>query len=141
MKLLNKILHKVIYPSSLVFSIITLLIFLIQNANDDENKTFALFGLIYVCLLVIFASSLIYKSKLNTILKVLFHYLITSGSIVLYFVFFAKLGGNLQSNRLFVIFLITTVIYFVVAIPVLMIRTKKEKKQNEASDYKSQFGQ
>ena len=140
MKFLKTVYRKAILPASLVFSLVMLLILLIQYSNNSDNKAFILFGLIYVCLLVIFVSSLIYRTRLNTALKVIVHYVITAGSVTLYFVLFSKLGGQIQENRIFTLFLITTVIYFVIAIPILIVKSKKNKFKNEEEKYDSQFG-
>ena len=140
MKFLKTLWSKIIAPASFVFSLFVVFVFLIQNANDQDNKSIVLFGVLYLFLMVIFASALIYKTKLPTALKILINYAVSVGSILLYFVIFAKNGGNIQDNRLFVIFVVSSIIFFLIAIPVLLIKSKKNKKKNEEDIYKSQFG-
>ena len=122
--------------SSAYFTVITLLLLFAQALQEDTRYvTPSRFLLIYPFGVMMALGNLILTAKkMKLSAKTALHYLVTVASFYLFLLLPASNSGNP-----FTLILILTAIYFIIAAPIVIVRYLKNKKENEAVPYKSQF--
>lgn len=132
-------LNNVIYPASLIYTIITAIFYIASSrmTSDSGTKTYAFLMLAILVYAVILALMFgIFRTKLPYIVRTLIHYLMVAGSML---ILFAMAGSSFSPSSVVVILGILTLIYALIAIPVLIILYRKKSKENESKEYKSTF--
>ena len=122
--------------SSAYFTVITLLLLFAQALEEDTRYVLpSRFLLIYPFGVMMALGNLILMTKkIKLAAKTMLHYLITLTSFYLFLLAPSKGSGNP-----FVLILILTAVYFIIATPLIIVFSYKNKKQNETIPYKSQF--
>ena len=133
---IRKLLLYLFLWSSAYFTVITLLLLFAQALQSDSRYVDpSRFLLIYPFGIMMAFGNLTLKSKkIKLAAKTALHYAIT----VLSFYFFL-LSTSEKSGNPFTLILILTIVYFVIAAPIVVVCRIKSKKENEATPYKSQF--
>ena len=141
MKILDYIVTKILYPacaiftvSSGVFLIFTQLVSKYQKPAMYIDSYFMFFAL---AILISLCNRVFYIKKLSALLKTVLHAVLVIASIVI--VFYVK-AGTTESNPL-VLILLFSVLYALIAIPVLLILNAKNRKKKENKEYKSMFSE
>lgn len=133
----NQALEKLIYVllrACSYFTAITLFLLIIQSLKADSRYVSPTrFLLIFPFGVSLAVGNLVLKSKsLSIFAKTVSHYLI---SVVSFYVFLiAPIGKSANPIPLI---LILTVVYFIVATPIIIIAAKKHKKELEEAPYVS----
>ena len=126
----------ILVSSCVYFSAITLFLLIIQSFSADiRYVTPTRFLLIYPFSLTMALGNLVLESKsLKPAAKVITHYLISVGAFYAFLLAPAKNSGNPVT-----LILILTAIYFIIAIPIIVVRARKRKKENDATPYVSVY--
>jgi len=141
MKILDYIASKILYPACAIFTL-TSFVFLIFTDIVSKYQKPAIyidnyFMFFVLALLIALANRVFYIKKMSAMSKTILHAFLVLVSIVA--VFYIKNGAT-ESNPL-VLILLYAVLYAVVAIPVLLIVSAKNRKKKENKDYKSMFSE
>ena len=131
----GELLKYVFLWSSAYFTVITLVLLFSQALDTDTYVVPAKFLLIYPFAVVMALGNLVVKSQSMKLgAKTLLHCAMTIlGAYV-----FLILPNKTTANT-FVILITFTVIYFIIATPILIVRRSKLKKEEEKTPYKSMF--
>ncbi len=123
--------------------IFTFVVFSFYILGEIMSNTVKFLTLNTLSLLFLFSiwfaiSNLLFKSKkLNLIIKVTLHYIST---VIGFFVIFVWIPGNIENNsRAFLLTLVFSALYILVACAVLGIKFSVNRKNNEKSDYSSVY--
>lgn len=129
-------LKRILVRSCVYFTALTLMLLIIQAFSADiRYVTPTRFLLIYPFSLSMALGDLVLKAKsMKSATKVITHYLISVGAFYAFLLAPAKNSGNPV-----VLILILTAVYFIVAIPVIVVRARKRKKETEAAPYVSVY--
>lgn len=139
MKIFDYIITKILYPACAIFTLISC-IFLIFTEIVSAYQKPALyidsyFMFFALAVLISVSNRVFYIKKLSALSKTILHSVLVITSIVV--VFYVK-AGTTESNPL-VLILLFSVLYAIVAIPVLLIISSKHRKKKENKDYQSMF--
>lgn len=133
MKVIKFIFKEIIYPGSFIFTLYNIFAHIIDPLNEDNPERLKTFFLILLCCLAIAFVNKIFKTEMSLPAKIGIHY---AGVILSVIGIFVIMGSN---NAIAPIFFATTVIYAIIAIPVLIINKKLNDKKNEEDKYDKQF--
>lgn len=141
MKILDYIITKILYPACAVFTIMSC-VFLVFTQIVTEYQKPAIyidsyFMFFALAVLIALSNRVFYIKKLSALSKTVLHAVLVIASIVI--VFYVK-AGTTESNPL-VLILLFSVLYALVAIPVLLILNAKSRKKKESKEYKSMFSE
>lgn len=135
----KKFLYCFLYPTSLIFTVLSVVFYIASNrlSEDDATKQYALLMLlVFVYAMILAAFTLVFRTKKNAVVKTIIHYALILASLLL--ILFVLTDAFSTSSSLIIIGVFTA-IYWIVAIPSLIIYTKKKAKENENQDYKGMF--
>ncbi len=139
MESFKKFLNNVIYPASLIYTVITAIFYIVSNrlSSDSATKNSAALMLAVLVYAVILALMLgIFRTKLPYITRTLIHYAMILGSLL---VLFGMAGSAFSPDSVVYILIFFTILYLIVAIPTLVVLYRKKSKENETKEYKSSF--
>lgn len=141
MKILEYIITKILYPACAIFTLVSS-VFLIFTQLVTEYQKPAMyidsyFMFFALSVLIALSNRVFYIKKLSALSKTVLHafLVITSISVVFY-----VRSGTTEANPL-VLILLFSVLYAIVAIPVLLIISSRNRKKKESKDYKSMFSE
>ena len=136
----NNILTKIIYPTSLYFTVILLILY-IGGAALDHGNTNMIPTLSTVCLVLAFsfilniANLILTVKKLHISLRVAIHYVLTAVS---FFVLFINSSDYEPSSGFTIVLMLSyTAIYALICIIIAAVRSAKKRHDTETSEYKS----
>lgn len=133
----KKFLYNIVYPASLIYTVISALFFIVSKYTLGGDTTTATLMIVVLVFSVIHAYILgIFRTKLPYIVRTLIHYAIVTASLL---ILFGIAGSAFSPSSVVLILSFYTVIYLVIAIPVLIALYKKKAKEDEAKEYKSSF--
>ncbi len=126
---------EIIFPGSFIFTVYNILAQIMNHTtNDDADPAvFKAFFLILACCMAIALVNKIFKTEMSMTAKVAIHY---AGILISIIGLFVIMGNG---NNIPPIFIAVTVIYAIIAAPVLIIRAALKKKENEDTKYDKQF--
>lgn len=136
----QRILYKVIYPTSLYFTVVTLLLYICGTLLDHDNTNMiptlrTELIILGFSLVVSLANIILRIKKLHVSLKILLHYAATAAG---FFVLFIVASGNNPKTGVAIVFMLAyTVVYALICGSVLAVRSAKKKSAIEKSDYES----
>ena len=81
-----------------------------------------------------FGDLVLKASSMKPAAKVITHYLISVGAFYAFLLAPAKNSGSPV-----VLILLLTAVYFIIALPIIIVRSRKMKKENEATPYVSVY--
>jgi len=137
MESFKKFLNHVVYPTSLIYTVISVLFFIISKYTLGGDTTTATLMLVVLVFSVIQAYFLgIFRTKLAYIARTIIHYAMVIASLL---VLFGMAGSAFSASSIMLIITFFTVFYLVIAIPTLIVLYKKQAKANESKEYKSSF--
>lgn len=134
----SDILYKLIYPTSLYFTVITLFLYIGGSVGSTLNlnwiPTLHLVLIVLGFSFVLSASNILLPlKKLHISLRIALHFLITA--VGFYVLFFATSSDKPGTASTIVILLIYTVVYAVICAVVLGVNAAVRKSKNKDSDY------
>lgn len=135
----KKILYKVIYPASLYFTVVTLVLYSVGMLLDHDNtnmiptlRTELL--ILGFSLVISLANNLFALKKLHIALRVALHYAATA---IGFFVLFITASGSKPGTGVSVVFMLAyTAVYAIICIIVFSVSAAKKKASIEKSEYK-----
>lgn len=133
MKIFKFILGRVIFPASFFFTLFNIFAYIVEYADTQDTTKLKSFSLVLVYFIIVALANNIFKTEMSMAAKIGIHY----AACILPLVFGIMLMGN--DNAVGPVFLAVTVVYAVIAIPVLVIRSITHRKENEDQKYNSQF--
>ncbi len=140
MKILQTILHRLIYPACLIFTCTTILLtgILASTAyNNYAPPIQALLAFFGFSLIVAALNQLFRLERMNLFFKILLHYL---GFMLGFFLVFALIYSGIASGiAAFYIGICLTVVYFLITAFVLLIRGLFVTQKKKEDTYQSQF--
>lgn len=129
----------IICYSSVLFTAISVVVLIAQAASATEGGIAfadpARFLAIYPFALFAAAASLVFKTKMNTFLKIVIHY----GVSVVAFYLFICAPIKEYTNPLAIIVLVS-LLYFIGAVTEISIRASIDKKKRDSVPYQSVYG-
>lgn len=137
--LLYKILHTTIYPACLYFTVCIFVTAIIAYLAEEKAMAANLSFMVLLFFFSLFIALInnIFKTKLNSVLKVLFHFIGVLISFVLLFIVFT--GYYKDGQKSFFIIICMVLVYVIVLSFIMVIKGRFSKKKNEKSNYKKQF--
>lgn len=133
MKTLKFIFKEIIFPASFFFTMFNIIVYIMDSSTSgDSSKLKSFMMILAYCIIVAFANN-IFKTESSSLTKVLVHYLSILIPLLAYMGIIGK-ASNIPG-----IFIGITVIYVIIAAPILIIRNALSKKENEEQKYDSQF--
>ncbi len=137
---LHTLLHRIIYPGSLIYTVLCTVFYIAGAAFDYNTQQMVLsrksgFLLLAFSFILASANNLFKSKNLHISLKIFLHYVITSLSF--YVLFISVSGYDPGRSSTMILLLVYTVIYFSVCATVLIIRGHNKNKKIASSDYKS----
>lgn len=135
----KKFLYNIIYPASLIYTVVTAVFYFVSSrlSSDSATKNSATLMLGVLVYAVILAYMLgIFRTKLPYIARALIHYAMVLVSLL---ILFAMAGSAFSASSVVYILIIFTVLYLIVAVPTLLVLYRRKAKENEAKEYKSSF--
>ncbi len=133
MKQINFIFKNVLFPASFFFTLYSIFIYLVNSSADGGKDLLKKFLLVLSYCLIIALANNIFKTELSMLIKIVIHYL----AFLLPLIGIVIAIGN--NNAIGGVFMVVTVVYAIIAIPILLIRMILNKKENEEQKYDSQF--
>ena len=133
MKQINFIFKNVLFPASFFFTLYSIFIYLVNSSADGGKDLLKKFLLVLSYCLIIALANNIFKTELSILIKIVIHYL----AFLLPLIGIVIAIGN--NNAIGGVFMVVTVVYAILAIPILLIRMILNKKENEEQKYDSQF--
>lgn len=129
----------IICYSSVLFTAIALIVLIAQAASATESGVAfadpARFLAIYPFALFAAAASLVFKTKMNTLLKILIHYGV---SVIAFYLFIcAPIKEHINSVA---IVALVSILYFIGAAIEVCIRSSIQKKKRDSVPYQSVYG-
>jgi len=139
-KMLYKIFRSIVYPACFYFTICTFITSIIAALGNEKAMALNLSFMFMLFIFALFMAAInkIFDTKLNIVLKILFHFIGTFISFCLVFVVFSGYYKNGQSA--FFIIISMVFVYAVILSVIMFIKSLFNKKNNKKTDYKSQFG-
>lgn len=137
MESFKKFLNNILYPTSLIYTVISALFFIASKYTLGGDTTTATLMLVILVFSLVHAYFLgVFRTKLPYVVRTLIHYAIVTGSLL---ILFTIAGSAFSPSSVILILSFFTVVYFVIAVPVLIVLYKRKAKENEAKEYKSSF--
>lgn len=140
MKYLRQVVEKIVYPTCTLAVLLTacflLILFTTSTTYAQPGMTPSGFGLILLWSFLFVCTCQIFRMKLALAIRVLIHFAICTITFVVCFI----LMGGYYADHGSTSFLITFVfafLYFLICVPILLIRRHLLKKKNNESDYQS----
>lgn len=133
MKHIRSLLTNVLFPASFFFTVYSIFIYLVNSTADGGKDLLKKFLLVLTYCLIIALANNIFKTELSMLVKIVIHYL----AFLLPLIGIVVIIGN--NNAIGGVFILVTVVYAIIATPILLIRTVLRKKENEDQKYDSQF--
>ena len=133
MKHIKSLLTNVLFPASFFFTLYSIFIYLVNSSADGGKDLLKKFLLVLSYCLIIALANNIFKTELSILIKIVIHYL----AFLLPLIGIVIAIGN--NNAIGGVFMVVTVVYAIIAIPILLIRMILNKKENEEQKYDSQF--
>lgn len=133
MKHIRSLLTNVLFPASFFFTVYSIFIYLVNSTADGDKDLLKKFLLVLTYCLIIALANNIFKTELSMLVKIVIHYL----AFLLPLIGIVVIIGN--NNAIGGVFILVTVVYAIIATPILLIRTVLRKKENEDQKYDSQF--
>lgn len=130
----KKLLYRIIYPASLIFTVISLIIYAIWASEEGGNTTAVLFFVLTAYALFVAFVSCIFFTEMIMPLKIIVHF----GALFLSLCIFCAVGKFSSSTVAWIIG-IFTVAYIAVCVPALIVTGKKKKEKSDKKDYKNLF--
>lgn len=130
----KKLLYRIIYPASLIFTVISVLIYAIWASEESDNSTAILFFVLAAYAIFVAFVSCIFYTEMIMPLKIIIHF----GALFISLCIFCAVG-SFSSSTVAWILGIFTVAYIAVCVPALIISGKKKKEKSEKKDYKNMF--
>ena len=133
----KKFLNNIVYPASLIYTVISTLFFIISKytlGGDTTTATLMIVVLVYAVIHAYFLG--IFRTKLPYIARTLIHYAMVLCSLL---ILFGMAGSAFSPSSVTLILAFFTVIYLVIAVPTLIVLYKKKARENETKEYKSSF--
>ena len=130
----KKLLYRIIYPSSLIFSIISIIIYAVWASDEEASTTAMLFFVIAAYAIFVAFVSCVFYTEMIMPLKLIIHF----GALFLSLCIFCAIG-KFSSSTVAWILGIFTVAYIAVCGPALIINGKKKKEKSDKKDYKNLF--
>ena len=139
MKIFDYILTKIVYPACALFTAISFSFLLFVQLSDTYNKPAiyidSYFTFFVLSLLIALCNRVLHIKGMTLLSRTLLHAVCVIGSIVL--VFYA--GKNVTEVSPLVLILFFSVIYAIVAAPILLVASSRSAKKKEQKDYQSMF--
>lgn len=133
MKVIKFLFGKVMLPASFFFTLYSIFAYSINSTTEAGKDLLVRFLLVLAyCVIIAFANN-IFRTELSTLIKVVIHYLAFLLPLVFIVVFTDK------NNLIFPVFILITVLYALISIPVLITRAVLHHKNNDDQRYDSQF--
>lgn len=142
MELFKKIQRQFIYPTCAVFTIVcfvfTAVIFSVKTDFKTPGATPAGLGLFLLFSFLLVCANQLFHTKLSLALCVFLHYLAVTADFC---VCFLLIGGYYASTgtQALIVLLAVTLIYFVIAIPCLIIRRICVVRKRDGKKYQKVF--
>ena len=137
-KFIPDIIRYIINHSCIYFTLLSLVLLFIQYITSENATSYiepSRFLLLFPFAFCISVAECIFKAKtLNIFIRVLVHYAVF---VISFYVFVCAPTANL--NKPIIIMTLVTVIYFIVAIPILVIRGAVKKKQKDSIPYEGVY--
>ena len=133
------IICRIVYPTALYFTVVTLLLYIIGAAvSDGASNMIPTLRTI----LIIFGFSLVFNlanmiltaKKLHISLRITLHFVITA--LAFYILFINASDYNVNGSFTIVLLLIYTVVYAAICAVVLAVRSASRKTKIESSEYR-----
>lgn len=139
MEKFKKILKYVIYPASLIYTVLSAVFYIASRflSTDEATVSYAtlmLLLLLYAVVLALF--TLVFTTKKSPIVKTVIHFCLTLGSLL--FILFV-LTNAFSTSSILIIIGVFTAVYLIVAVPTLIVIYKRKEKENESKEYKGMF--
>lgn len=138
----STLLHRVLYPASLIYTALTMLFYLCGPMFDLSDRHMVLtrtsgFLLLVFSLAFSVANNLLTMKKpsLHISLRIFLHYAITTLSF--YVLFLSISGYDAGRSSTIILMLVFTVVYFLICGTILAVRSSMKKSAIESSDYRS----
>lgn len=133
MKQIKFIFSKVLFPASFFFTMYSIFAYLVNSTTDEGKSLLNSFLLVLSYCIIIALANNIFKTELSMPLKVALHYSAFLIPLIAIVVITDK-------NHLLVpVFSLVTIVYALIASPVLIIRAIINRKANDEQKYDSQF--
>ncbi|MBQ4561041.1 MAG: hypothetical protein IJA55_01765 [Clostridia bacterium] len=139
MKALKFIFKNIIYPASFFFTIFNIIVYIIDYMNTRNTlgttatPKLVQFLLILAYFMIIALSNNIFKTDISTVAKISVHYLSILIPLMAY-VITRNMNGAIVG-----VFMIVTILYAVIATPLLIVRKITSNRKNESEKYEKQF--
>lgn len=133
MKHIKFLFKNVLFPASFLFTIFNIFAYIVEFTDSGEKTKLVNFSLILGYFVIIALANNIFKTEFSMPVKVVIHYL----SFLLPLMGLVVILGN--NGAIAGVFVVITVVYAIIATPVLLIRAVLNKKENEEQKYDSQF--
>lgn len=133
MKSFKFIFKEIIYPGSFIFTLYNIFMQIIDPKNEENPGKLKTFFLVLFCCLAIALINKIFKTEMSLPAKIGIHYV----GVVLSIIGIIVIMGS--DHMISSVFFIVSIVYAVVAIPVIIIYKKIMNKKNEEEKYDSQF--
>lgn len=135
-----KLLQSIIYPACFYFTVCIFVTSIIAFAGNEKamaaNLSFMVMLFIFSLFMAIINKILL--TKLNSVLKILLHFLGTLLSFYLVFIVFS--GYYKSGQKSFFIIICMILAYAVVLAVIMLIKHQINKKSNDKTKYEKQFG-
>ena len=135
----QKILYRFIYPSALIFTVLSTVFYVVSNrlSEDEATRQYALLMLfVLVYSMVLSAFTLVFRTKKSAVAKTLIHFALILASLA--FILFVITDAFSPLSSLIILGVFTGV-YWIIAVPSLIVYNRKKAKENEKQEYKSRF--
>ncbi|MBR4880305.1 MAG: hypothetical protein IKU19_00120 [Clostridia bacterium] len=133
MKQIKFIFKNVLFPASFFFTIFNIFAYLVEFGDTGDKTKLVNFSLILGVFIIIALGNNIFKTELSMFAKIVIHYL----SFLIPLILFVVILGN--NGAIAGVFTVVTVVYAIIAAPILIIRKALHKKENDEQKYDSQF--
>ncbi len=133
MKHIRSIFKNVLFPASFFFTLYSVFVYLVNSSAEEGKDLLKKFLLVLSYCLIIALVNNIFKTELSMLVKIVIHYL----GFLLPLIGIVVIIGN--NGAIGGVFIVVTVVYAIIATPILIIRMILNKKENEEQKYDSQF--
>ncbi|MBQ7499678.1 MAG: DUF3021 family protein [Clostridia bacterium] len=138
MEKFKKILYRFIYPTALIYTVLSAAFYLFSRASttDDATRSYAtLMLLMLVYAFVVALISQVFRLDKPAVVKVIIHYVLLIASLIVVFL----ITGAFSMSSVLIILGVFTAIYAAVAIPCVIVYNKKKATVEDKKEYKSRF--
>ncbi|MBR5515698.1 MAG: hypothetical protein IKU52_05800 [Clostridia bacterium] len=148
MKIFKYILKEILYPASFLFTIYVFGVYGIAKLVNNLVEGVAVHPTVLICgfiyLLIVCAASKIFKTELAMAYKILISYASFALPVVLILAIAGKIRSGadaspISPSSILVILAVISVIYAIIATPVLIIKGMIKRKKNNEEIYENQF--